>query len=291
MLSDEKQASKRIADFSAGDARWMVAVRMVSEGVDVPRLAVGVYATTTSTPLFFAQAVGRFVRARKRGETASVFVPSVQRLLGFAAEMEVERDHVLGRPVNDDGDIFAAEEALITQANTEEGASDELEQQFAALGSEASFDRVVYDGGDYGLGGSDEELDFLAAHVVGRGPEMLSYTRLEAAPAVLLVALEPEEEAPIVHLRLRKAARRHGQSVFHLSQWSSPAVLKTAQTLGAADVVAKDNLVPAVPGAEAVVLGYEPLADSPPDVEVDVVVSLAHRAAAEVICPALEHVV
>ena len=77
-------------------SRWMVAVRMVSEGVDVPRLAVGVYATTTSTPLFFAQAVGRFVRARRRGETASVFLPSVPHLLGFASEMEVERDHVLG---------------------------------------------------------------------------------------------------------------------------------------------------------------------------------------------------
>ena len=161
VLSDEKTSSKRIAAFSEGEQRWMVAVRMVSEGVDVPRLAVGVYATSTSTPLFFAQAVGRFVRARKRGETASVFVPSVQRLLGFAAEMEVERDHVLGRPVNDDGDIFAAEEALVAQANAEEGASDELDQQYAALGSEASFDRVVYDGGDYGLGGSDEELDFL----------------------------------------------------------------------------------------------------------------------------------
>ena len=71
------------------DERWMVAVRMVSEGVDVPRLAVGVYATTTSTPLFFAQAVGRFVRARNRGETASVFLPSVPALLGFASELEV----------------------------------------------------------------------------------------------------------------------------------------------------------------------------------------------------------
>ncbi len=64
VLSDEKAASKRIAEFTASDSRWLVAVRMVSEGVDVPRLAVGVYATTTSTPLFFAQAVGRFVRAR-----------------------------------------------------------------------------------------------------------------------------------------------------------------------------------------------------------------------------------
>ncbi|HEX6487222.1 MAG TPA: DEAD/DEAH box helicase, partial [Nocardioidaceae bacterium] len=82
VLSDEKAASSRIAKFSESDDRWMVAVRMVSEGVDVPRLAVGVYATTVSTPLFFAQAVGRFVRARKRGETASVFLPSVPNLLG-----------------------------------------------------------------------------------------------------------------------------------------------------------------------------------------------------------------
>src|SRR6201999_930069 len=74
VLSDEPTASKKITTFSQSNARWMVAVRMVSEGVDVPRLAVGVYATSVSTPLFFAQAVGRFVRARKRGETASVFV-------------------------------------------------------------------------------------------------------------------------------------------------------------------------------------------------------------------------
>ena len=121
MLSDEKAASKRIAAFAEGDDRWMVAVRMVSEGVDVPRLAVGVYATRTATPLFFAQAVGRFVRARRRGETASVFLPSVPNLLGFASEMEVERDHVLRRKVNDEGDIFAAEDELLAQAQRRRG--------------------------------------------------------------------------------------------------------------------------------------------------------------------------
>ncbi len=99
VLSDEKAASSRISAFTENGDRWMVAVRMVSEGVDVPRLAVGVYATTTSTPLFFAQAVGRFVRARGRGETASVFLPSVPSLLGHASELEVERDHVLGRRI------------------------------------------------------------------------------------------------------------------------------------------------------------------------------------------------
>jgi superfamily II DNA or RNA helicase len=98
VLSDDTGASKRIEEFSASQDRWMVAVRMVSEGVDVPRLAVGVYATTISTPLFFAQAVGRFVRSRRRGETASVFLPTIPTLLEFAGEMEVERDHVLDKP-------------------------------------------------------------------------------------------------------------------------------------------------------------------------------------------------
>jgi NADH-quinone oxidoreductase subunit G len=124
---------------------------------------------------------------------------------------------------------------------------------------------------------SDEELDFLAAHVVGTGPATgeagspdtgrsdtgrsdtgLSYTSLEAAPAVLCVALEPEEEAPIVFLRLRKAARKHGQRVFHLGQWSTPAVLRTALERGVAEPAARDNLIPSVPGAEAAVLGELP---------------------------------
>ncbi|MDN4172518.1 DEAD/DEAH box helicase family protein [Nocardioides sp. SOB77] len=166
VLSDEKLASKKISAFTDSEDRWMVAVRMVSEGVDVPRLAVGVYATTTSTPLFFAQAVGRFVRARARGETASVFLPSVPSLLGFASEMEVERDHVLGRKVTDEGDIFAAEDELLARANESEAASAELEMSFEALGSEARFDRVLFDGGEWGHAGevhvgSEEEMDFL----------------------------------------------------------------------------------------------------------------------------------
>jgi superfamily II DNA or RNA helicase len=167
VLSDEKAASKKIAKFSEDESRWMVAVRMVSEGVDVPRLSVGVYATTTSTPLFFAQAIGRFVRARKRGETASIFVPSVPMLLAHASEMEVERDHVLGRKVTDEGDIFAAEDALMQEAQQAESASgDEALMPFEAIGSQATFDRVLYDGAEFGHAGevhvgSEEEMDFL----------------------------------------------------------------------------------------------------------------------------------
>ncbi|CAN5605727.1 DEAD/DEAH box helicase [soil metagenome] len=165
VLSDEKGSSKKITDFTESDKRWMVAVRMVSEGVDVPRLAVGVFATTTSTPLFFAQAIGRFVRARSRGESASIFLPSVPVLLSHASEMEVARDHVLGRRITDEDDLFAAEKELMAQAEAGDGDGDEG-LPFEALGSEARFDHVLYDGHQFGHAGevhvgSEEEMDFL----------------------------------------------------------------------------------------------------------------------------------
>ncbi|WP_298331693.1 DEAD/DEAH box helicase [Haloactinopolyspora sp.] len=163
VVSDEPRASKKIAEFAENDARWMVAVRMVSEGVDVPRLAVGVYATATQTPLFFAQAVGRFVRVRRRGETASIFLPTIPSLLSYAAEMEVSRDHVLGKPKVDEDDVLAADEALMAAAQREEPTADE-QVPFEALGSDASFDRVLYDGGEFGTeaqAGSEAEADYL----------------------------------------------------------------------------------------------------------------------------------
>src|SRR5699024_6120746 len=114
VLSDDSGASQRIEDFAGGTSRWLVAVRMVSEGVDVPRLCVGVYATSTSTPLFFAQAVGRFVRARARGETASIFLPSVPVILAHAGALEEERDHALDRPESSDEEapLWSEEEGL-----------------------------------------------------------------------------------------------------------------------------------------------------------------------------------
>ncbi len=166
VLSDDDGASDRIEEYAASDSRWLVAVRMVSEGVDVPRLAVGVYATSTATPLFFAQAVGRFVRARKRGETASVFLPSVPQLLELAASLEVERDHALDKPTTGDEDPEADLLALAEREQKSEDAvgSDGVVGAFEALEAQASFDRVLFDGGEFGTGaevGSDEELDFL----------------------------------------------------------------------------------------------------------------------------------
>ncbi|PKQ21451.1 MAG: hypothetical protein CVT65_18485 [Actinobacteria bacterium HGW-Actinobacteria-5] len=162
VLSDDPGASRRIEQFGASEARWMVAVRMVSEGVDVPRLAVGVYATATSTPLFFAQAVGRFVRSRRRGELASVFLPTVPILLAHAGALERQRDHVLGRPKHAD-DLWGEEEAMLAEANRTRRTAD-LEGEQETLEANAVFDHVLFDARAYGMQAeptSADEADYL----------------------------------------------------------------------------------------------------------------------------------
>lgn len=157
VLSDDPGSSERISEFSAGTSRWMVAVRMVSEGVDVPRLAVGVYATSASTPLFFAQAIGRYVRSRRPGETASIFLPSVPNLLQLASELEAQRNHVLGKPHRESLGDEMPEERKRSEPS-------EMENGFESLGADAELDQVIFDGASFGTAtpaGSDEEADYL----------------------------------------------------------------------------------------------------------------------------------
>jgi superfamily II DNA or RNA helicase len=99
VTSDDPRASAAIAAFAAGSDPWLVAVRMVSEGVDIPRLRVGVYATTTATELFFRQAVGRLVRWT-RGvprQRAWLYIPDDPRLRMHAARVAEQRRHSLRR--------------------------------------------------------------------------------------------------------------------------------------------------------------------------------------------------
>lgn len=227
VLSDDPTASSKIEEFAESDQRWMVAVRMVSEGVDVPRLCVGVYATSTSTPMFFAQAVGRFVRSRKRGETASVFLPSVPKLMELANEMEEERDHALeldtGVSVENLED--APEEDLLLEANREESASSELTgAKFQALESQASFDKVLYDGGEFGTGGaigSAEELDFLGipglldADQVSTLLKQRQADQLKRQPR----SSKPQEDTNVVDHRQMKELRKKLSS--SVSAWSA----------------------------------------------------------------------
>jgi superfamily II DNA or RNA helicase len=97
-VSDDPDASAVIASFAGSRRKWLVAVNMVSEGVDIPRLRIGVYATNVSTEMYFRQVVGRFVRMQAglpKPQKAWLYLPKDPTLVEFAQTIKAERDHVL----------------------------------------------------------------------------------------------------------------------------------------------------------------------------------------------------
>ncbi len=163
VTSDDPKASEKITKFSEGRSPWIVAVKMISEGVDIPRLRVGVYATTTTTELFFRQAVGRVVRHIPGAglQRAYMFIPDDYRLRKFGAEIGDSRKHSLTKKTRDgdeldsrsdptdqmslfavksatlggnsDLDVFAEDESV--SANLEEAVQEELVLDLGALPS------------------------------------------------------------------------------------------------------------------------------------------------------------
>ncbi|MBK9559230.1 MAG: DEAD/DEAH box helicase [Candidatus Microthrix sp.] len=157
-VSDDPGASDRIARFSESSEPWIVAVRMVSEGVDIPRLRVGVYATTTTTELFFRQAMGRLVRWT-RGvprQRAWCFLPDDPRLRSHADSLATQRRHSLAKRRRDDDDERGDEPAF----DSPDGA-DEADQMslFAVIGAVAQHEPAESEGvfADDGDDGDDDD--------------------------------------------------------------------------------------------------------------------------------------
>jgi superfamily II DNA or RNA helicase len=122
VVSDDPDASRKIVEFADSDRPWLIAVRMVSEGVDIPRLRVGVYATTVTTELFFRQAIGRFVRWQcgLPGQKAYVHIPDDPRLRTHAFQIAEARRHVLRPPsVDDETDLLAKELSEVAAMDAE----------------------------------------------------------------------------------------------------------------------------------------------------------------------------
>jgi superfamily II DNA or RNA helicase len=147
VLSDDPDAKDHIEQFRDSASKWLVAVRMVSEGVDIKRLAVGVYATKIRTPLFFRQVAGRFVRVRKGEEfNARLYIPAVPALMDHAREIEEELRHQLAVE-------FERERKAREDAGYGQGAFDFERQPLSA--TEATFDRAILNGDEV----TPEEVD------------------------------------------------------------------------------------------------------------------------------------
>jgi hypothetical protein len=196
ILSDDPKASKKIERFATGSARIAVCVRMISEGVDVPRAAVLAWMTSYRTPLFFAQAVGRVVRSRAPHESATVFLPAVRPLLSLAASMEEERNHVMPPPKTEVGDELDLEP--LPPKEKEDGLP-----QWEALEADARFAHVLHSGTAHTGEGSgptvavgEEDEEFLGI------PGLLT-------PAQTAELLSKRDEE--LRLRIAQSHRDHGE--------------------------------------------------------------------------------
>jgi superfamily II DNA or RNA helicase len=138
VMSDEPGAGRRIVDFASSGRRWLVSVLMVSEGVDIPRLRVGVYATAARTELFFRQVVGRFIRATPgpRRQMSYLLMPADPRLKALAHEIELERRHALDLSPTGEEEESEMDAVEVEQRKPGEG--------FAALSSgDAELDEAI----------------------------------------------------------------------------------------------------------------------------------------------------
>ena len=162
VVSDDPGASKRIAEFGDNSRPWLVSVRMVSEGVDIPRLRVGVFATTTSTELFFRQAIGRFVRwqSGRTSQKAYVYIPDDPRLRAHAFSIAEARRHVLRPPGDDDADEFRPDGGLDAQVHEDDAEQLAL---FSVVTSTATGMSVHTVGADGDVIDADGDTSLIAA--------------------------------------------------------------------------------------------------------------------------------
>ena len=142
VVHTDARAAAKLRAFRAGRERWIVAVNMVSEGVDIPRLRVGVYATAAKTPLMFRQIVGRFVRtlAGRPAEHSYLFLPADRLLRAHAAEVESELRHVLRAVGEDPLDAFDEPPIRRRSESTEPDA-------FLALNADVAPQLALFGGG------------------------------------------------------------------------------------------------------------------------------------------------
>ena len=164
--SDDPDASERIADFGTGTEPWIVAVRMVSEGVDLPRLRIAVFATTTTTELFFRQAVGRVVRHTRgvRDQRAYVFLPDDPRLRRYSAELSESRRHNLRRradreagPSADVDEVALGDDAQMSLFSVIGSVALDAEEAAANAGPDPAGPGVFGEVEDGAVGGTEPE--------------------------------------------------------------------------------------------------------------------------------------
>ena len=209
-VSDDPRASEVIERYAKGSAAWIVAVRMISEGVDIPRLRVGVYATTTVTSLFFRQAVGRIARwtPGHASQKAYFYVPDDPRLRYFAQTIAEHRRHSIAERVAAGEQRESALDDLERAVHVEEQPS-----LFQALSSTAMDEFASDDGID-----PHEDLVIAAEDLAGLA--------IDLPPPPFLPGRDFDAKAALGDLRSRHAKKKE------LREWNADRVLALVRSTG-----------------------------------------------------------
>ena len=240
VLSEDSDASQRLSAFTLGRTRLVVCVRMISEGVDIPRATTLGYLCSARTPLFFAQAVGRVVRARGAQETASVYLPAVRPLLALAAEMESARNAVVRVTARDDHDLDPDVERVAGEG-------------FTALDADAQFAHVLTAG--RAITAESLDLDEDAADYLGL-PGLLSPEDMATVLAARDARLRRHVEAVTEDTAFTPATWRDTQEVRKdIHRMVSVLAARTGKPHG--QIHAEVRQV--IPGAPTAVADYDTL--------------------------------
>lgn len=220
-VSDDPRASEVIAEYAAGDGAWVIAVRMISEGVDIPRLRVAVHATTTITPLFFRQAVGRIARwtPGRASQKAYYFVPDDPRLRHHAATLAETRRHSIDKRIANDVQKESALDDLSKAVEIEEQPS-----LFQALSSTALDSDDGYDGDDRSGRSIDDGTDPSEDVIVDI--DELAGLPVDLPPPPALPGRQADPRAALGDLRSRHARKKD------LRQWNADKVLELVRSTG-----------------------------------------------------------
>ncbi len=208
-VSDDPRATDVIESYANSEQAWVVAVRMISEGVDIPRLRIAVHATTTVTPLFFRQAVGRIARwtPGRASQKAYFYVPDDPRLRYHAQTIAAQRRHSIGQRIARDVQKESALDDLQRAVRIEEQPS-----LFQALSSVA-----VVAPADDGID-PHEDLVVDAADLAGRP--------IDLPPPPSIPGREPDAQTALGDLRTRHARKKD------LRNWNADRVMELVRATG-----------------------------------------------------------
>ena len=213
-LSDDPRASEVIDAYARSDQAWVVAVRMISEGVDIPRLRVAVHATTTVTPLFFRQAVGRIARWTPglASQKAYFYVPDDPRLRYHAQTIAEQRRHSINERVERDAQRETALDDLSRAVQIDEQPS-----LFQALSSTALDGEEIAPPADDGI---DPHEDVVIA------AEELAGLPIDLPPPPKLPGRDFDVKGALGDLRTRHARKKE------LREWNADRVLELVRVTG-----------------------------------------------------------